>query len=33
MPKNILQDKVIFLTGGTGSFGHKAVDMFLDGGV
>ena len=33
MVENILQDKIIFITGGTGSFGHKAVDMFLDAGV
>ena len=33
MTESILQGKTIFVTGGTGSFGHKAVDMFLDAGA
>ena len=30
MKKDIFKDKVLLITGGTGSFGNKVLEMFLD---
>ena len=30
MKKDIFKDKVLLITGGTGSFGNKVLEMFLN---
>ena len=30
---NIFKDKVLLITGGTGSFGNKVLEMFLDSDI